>query len=262
MGVPSFTPPSSSQGWLYLFSFLLCGGLLGGNSLWTGPVTVAAAPLLSSSSSQPERRQSEPGYCGEVAAQVAATRSANPGGEILNLSTWVGESIPIVSQDRQLTNSPTDNAAIPTVTAQLAFDCLQSVPNKREPARELIRSLQAYIEWQSTLAWLRDPPSTYSFPAADIPKGLAEIGNAAANGSFTSEYDFQLSILKVFASAHDGHFSFRGDVFKPFGFGNALAADIVAVSRDGKEPPRLYHGRWFFLFFFSPETPNDTKTVS
>ncbi|KAL2758920.1 hypothetical protein ACRALDRAFT_1080546 [Sodiomyces alcalophilus JCM 7366] len=219
MGVPSFTPLSLSQGWLYLFSLLLCGRLFDGVSFWAGPVRVAAAPLSSSSSGpippphgQPGRRQLEPSHCGEVAAQVDATLSANP-------------------------------RAIPTVTAQLAFDCLQSVPNKPEPAQELIRSLQAYVEWQSTLAWLRDPPSTYSFPAADIPQGLADIADAAANGSFASEYEFQLSIMKVFASAHDGHFSFRGDVFKPFGFGNALAADIVAVSRDGREPPRLYHGR-------------------
>ncbi|ROT41279.1 hypothetical protein SODALDRAFT_115835 [Sodiomyces alkalinus F11] len=228
MGVLSLTSLSFSQGWLYLFFLLLCGCLFDG--VWIS-VGVTAAPLSSPSPSpspspgpspssspsplpvgQPDRRQFDPSPCAEVAARVEATLSAFPG-------------------------------AIPTVTAELGFACLQSVPNKPEPAQELIRSLQAYVQWQSTLAWLRDPPSTYSFPAADIPQGLTEIGEAAANGSFASEYEFQLSIMKVFASAHDGHFSFRGDIFKPFGFGNALAADIVAVSRDGKEPPRLYHGR-------------------
>ncbi|KAG7103184.1 Peptidase S41 family protein ustP like [Verticillium longisporum] len=134
-----------------------------------------------------------------------------------------------------------DPAAVPTVAAQLAFDCLQSVPNKPAQAQRLITSLQAYVQWQSTLAWLKNPPATYMLPPADIEGALADIGRTAAAGGFGSEYNFQLAILETFASAHDGHFNYRGDVFKGFAFVNGLASDIISVSRDGKEPPRLYH---------------------
>ncbi|KAM0330161.1 hypothetical protein ACHAQA_004334 [Verticillium albo-atrum] len=136
-----------------------------------------------------------------------------------------------------------DPTAVPTVAAQLAFDCLQSVPNKPAQAQQLITSLQAYVQWQSTLPWLKNPPPTYMLPPADIEGGLAGIGQTAAAGGYGSEYNFQVAILEMFASAHDGHFNYRGDVFKAFAFVNGLASDIVSVSRDGKEVPRLYHQR-------------------
>ncbi|TIC93679.1 Peptidase S41 family protein ustP [Colletotrichum higginsianum] len=131
--------------------------------------------------------------------------------------------------------------ASPQVPAQLAFDCLQSVPNKPGPAKDLIKSVKAYAQWQSTLAWLKSPPASYMLPATDIEAGLDDIERKAEAGQYKSEYEFQLAIFQLIASAHDGHFAFRGDVFKGFSFRNKLAQDIVSVSRDGVEVPKLYH---------------------
>ncbi|KAI1873143.1 uncharacterized protein JN550_003396 [Neoarthrinium moseri] len=132
-------------------------------------------------------------------------------------------------------------SATPTIAASLAHDCLQSVPNKLEPAKKLVNSLQAFVQWQSTLAWLKNPPSSYTLPATDIVGRLSNISATSASGRFASEYDFQLAIFETFTSAHDGHFAFRPDIFKAFGFRNALASDIVSVSSDGKAVPKLYH---------------------
>ncbi|KXH54818.1 peptidase S41 family protein [Colletotrichum salicis] len=131
--------------------------------------------------------------------------------------------------------------ATPQVPAQLAFDCLQTVPNKKGPAKDLIKSLKAYVQWQSTLSWLKNPPASYMLPPTDIEGGLDEIEKKSEAGSYKSEYEFQLAVFQLIASAHDGHFAFRGDVFKGFSFRNNLAADIVSVSRDGVEVPKLYH---------------------
>ncbi|KZL65305.1 peptidase S41 family protein [Colletotrichum tofieldiae] len=131
--------------------------------------------------------------------------------------------------------------ATPQVPAQLAFDCLQSVPNKPGPAKDLIKSLKAYVKWQSTLAWLKSPPASYMLPSTDIEGGFDNIEKMAEAGQYKSEYDFQLAIFQLIASAHDGHFAFRGDVFKGFSFRNNLATDIVSVSRDGVEVPKLFH---------------------
>ncbi|KAL0936191.1 peptidase s41 family protein [Colletotrichum truncatum] len=147
-----------------------------------------------------------------------------------------GQIQPMVNQFLQA--SP---KASPQVPAQLAFDCLQSVPNKPQPAQDLIKSLKAYVQWQSTLSWLKNPPGSYMLPPTDIEGGLTQIGEKATAGGYKSEYDFQLEIFQLFASAHDGHFAFRGDVFKGFSFRNKLASDIVSVSRDGLEVPKLYH---------------------
>ncbi|KAK6579857.1 hypothetical protein PZA11_007565 [Diplocarpon coronariae] len=131
--------------------------------------------------------------------------------------------------------------AQPTVPAQLAFDCLQSVPNKPEPAAALVRSLKAFVQWQSTLAFLKDPPASYMLPPTDIAGGLDNISATATAGRFKSEYDFQLSVVKLIVTAHDGHFAYRPDVFKAFGFRNRLVSDLVSVSSDGRALPKLYH---------------------
>jgi hypothetical protein len=101
--------------------------------------------------------------------------------------------------------------------------------------------LKAFAQWQSTLAWLKDPPASYMLPATDILGGLDNISATAVAGQFASEYEFQLSIVELISSAHDGHFAYRPDVFKAFIFRNSLVADMVSVSRDGKELPKLYH---------------------
>ncbi|KAF9871421.1 peptidase S41 family protein [Colletotrichum karsti] len=162
--------------------------------------------------------------------------SAGGGGGGGSGSNACGQVQPMVNQF--LMANP---KATPKVPAQLAFDCLQSVPNKPQPAKDLIKSLKAYVQWQSTLSWLKNPPASYMLPPTDIEGGLDRIGEKAGNGGFKSEYEFQLEIFQLFASAHDGHFAFRGDIFKGFSFRNNLAADIVSVSRDGIEVPKLYH---------------------
>lgn len=75
----------------------------------------------------------------------------------------------------------------------------------------------------------------------DIDAGLVNISATAEAGGFSSEFDFQLAIFKLLVSAHDGHFSFRPDTFKAFVFRNRLAFDIVSVSEDGVQIPKLYH---------------------
>lgn len=106
---------------------------------------------------------------------------------------------------------------------------------------QLVKSLKAFVQWQSTLAFLKDPPPSYMLPPTDIEGGLDDLSTTAAAGGFASEYDFQLGIITLFATAHDSHFGYRPNVFKTFGFRNTLASDIVSVSKDGKEVPKLYH---------------------
>jgi hypothetical protein len=129
----------------------------------------------------------------------------------------------------------------PTVAASLAAECLASVPNKPEPAVKLVTSLKSFVAWQSTLAYLKDPPPSYGLPAVDIMGGLDNISTTAAAGKYASEFDFQLDVVRLLSSAHDGHFGYRPDVFKVFGFRNKMTADLVSVSVDGKEVPKLYH---------------------
>ena len=105
----------------------------------------------------------------------------------------------------------------------------------------LVKSLKAFAQWQSTHAWLKDPPQGYMLPATDILGGLDNISSNAETGKYKSEYEFQGAIIELWASAHDGHFSYRPDLFKAFGFRNNLTIDLVSVSEDGVAFPKLYH---------------------
>ncbi|KAI0130801.1 hypothetical protein F4814DRAFT_456784 [Daldinia grandis] len=127
-----------------------------------------------------------------------------------------------------------------TFSASFAYECLRSVPNRIQPAQQLIQSLKAFVEWQSTLAWLKNPPKSYGFPAVDIQGSLDKILETAKQGGYESEYDFQVAIVQTISVAHDGHFFYMPDVFKAFTFENRLAQDIVSVSIDGVSLPKLY----------------------
>ncbi|KAI0142315.1 hypothetical protein F4776DRAFT_501523 [Hypoxylon sp. NC0597] len=136
--------------------------------------------------------------------------------------------------------STTGSNSSVTFPGSLAFECLQSVPNRPQPAQQLIQSLKAFVQWQTTLAWLKDPPQSYMLPPVDIQGGLDNISSTATAGGFASEYDFQAAIVELIASAHDGHFAYFPDIFKAFLFINDLASDIVSVSTNGTSLPKLY----------------------
>lgn len=126
------------------------------------------------------------------------------------------------------------------IPGAMALSCLRSVPNKIQPAQQLIESVKAFAQWQSTHAWLKDPPEGYAFPPIDILRTLDGISATLQKGGYASEYDFQLAMLSTITQAHDGHFTYTGDVFKAFIFENDFASDIVSVSTNGTSLPKMY----------------------
>lgn len=130
-----------------------------------------------------------------------------------------------------------------TVPAKDAIACLKSIPNKKQEALKLVASIKAFSQWESTLAYLASPPATYGLKAVDIMGGFDAISANVSAGKYRSEYEFQASMVKLISTAHDGHFAYRPDVFKAFSFRNELANDIVTLSVDGIQVPKLYNMR-------------------
>jgi hypothetical protein len=65
----------------------------------------------------------------------------------------------------------TQSAAVPTVPAQLAYDCITSVPFNQSAALALVDGVKPYFKWQSNTVFLKDPPKEYAEkvqPAVDI----------------------------------------------------------------------------------------------
>ena len=132
--------------------------------------------------------------------------------------------------------------ATPTVAAELAYDCLNSVPLHASQAQALLDSLYPYILWQTTTSYLKNPPAEYVEkiqPAVDVYAELSQIGTNISSGAFKSEYEFGFSVYKTFQTTHDGHFVYVPDIVGSFfTFGRTIP--LVSVSQDGVSLPKQY----------------------
>jgi hypothetical protein len=82
--------------------------------------------------------------------------------------------------------------ATPTVSAQLAYDCLTSAPFNQTGALALVDGVKPYFKWQSNTVWLKDPPKEYAEKVqapVDIWGRLAEIRSKVVGGKYKSEYE-------------------------------------------------------------------------
>ncbi|RKF61375.1 Peptidase S41 family protein ustP [Erysiphe neolycopersici] len=147
----------------------------------------------------------------------------------------------------QILANPT---AIPIVPAKLAYDCLTSVPLNKTAALELVYSIEPYIQWQSNLAWLKDPPKDYDFPPHDTLNVLASVKENLLNDKYPNEHSFQIDLYSVFTLAHDGHFIFFPDLLsRALDFRRQRA--LVSISEDGKSLPVI---KLFGGFFDLPKS--------
>jgi len=84
------------------------------------------------------------------------------------------------------------DVAVPTVSAQLAHDCLTSVPFNQSAALALVDGFVPYVRWQSTTAYLKDPPAEYVEKIqdpVDLWGDLAKIREKVVNGAYENEYE-------------------------------------------------------------------------
>jgi hypothetical protein len=80
--------------------------------------------------------------------------------------------------------------------AQLAWDCLQSIPLNATGADQLAQSLKPYIQFQSTLSWLKNPPTEYAdklFGSVDLIGGLDQIVEKIKGEKYSGEYNVRPS---------------------------------------------------------------------
>lgn len=136
---------------------------------------------------------------------------------------------------------------VTNVPAQLAYNCLSSVPLHVAEAKELHRSLVPYLKWQSTFPYVRDPPAGYQMPAFDFWSAFNNIGVKLSNAAYSSEWEFGMDMLRTFSNVHDSHTHYIMDVVgKAFSFSREVA--LVSISKDGYSLPLVYlYGMIFHL---------------
>jgi hypothetical protein len=84
------------------------------------------------------------------------------------------------------------SAATPTVPAQLAYDCITSVPFNQSAALALVNGVVPYFRWQSNIVWLKDPPAEYAEKVqgpVDVWGGLGDIREKVVARNYTNEFE-------------------------------------------------------------------------
>ncbi|RMZ66178.1 peptidase s41 family [Pyrenophora seminiperda CCB06] len=123
-----------------------------------------------------------------------------------------------------------------SIPAQLAFDCLESVPVDVQGNTKLIEELKILWEFQSEIIWLKNPGNEWEYGALDIQK---ELDNIKSNiNSFSSEYALQLAIQNITIRTGNFHFNYRPDILEVFYWSRQIS--VASISQDGKALPKLY----------------------
>ncbi|KAF2626622.1 peptidase S41 family protein-like protein [Macroventuria anomochaeta] len=129
----------------------------------------------------------------------------------------------------------------PSVEAELAYACLKSVPIVAEAANFTVNSVKQMVEFQSTITYLKDPPTGWPNEPVDILAGLDEIASKVNDGTYTNEYDFENDIAALFIKAHDGHLNFNGMAYGgAFRWRRDLNIALISASRDGSAVPQVW----------------------
>jgi hypothetical protein len=147
------------------------------------------------------------------------------------------------------------------VPAQYAYDCLMSVPVDVEGDLKKISELREFLQWQSTLSWLKEGDQ-YQRPSLDIMAELDKIAQGVQNETFISDDEVQLAIRRTLdgklqprttfleslavakcradihpIAAGDFHLQYIPDITQLLPYGRPKLA-IASISEDGKSLPK------------------------
>ena len=122
--------------------------------------------------------------------------------------------------------------------AKTAYECISQVPLDTSNALEMIEFVKDYSVFQTTLAYLKDPPDSYQQPAVDVMGRLDELAEKVEAEEYDGQYDFDVDLLSIFIDAHDTHFSASLGVMGLFAW--ILPDTLVSVSSDGEKLPEVF----------------------
>ncbi|KAL5386598.1 hypothetical protein DPSP01_003966 [Paraphaeosphaeria sporulosa] len=137
---------------------------------------------------------------------------------------------------------PTDDPRPTEVPADIAYQCLTSIPLNVTSAKAILFELPLYLNWQSTLDVLKDPPPEYVEKVqdpVDILAGLDTISAFIDQGYISDEWSFGWALYRLLGAAHDGHLAYILDVVGEI-FSFSRPVPLVSVSEDGSKLPAVF----------------------
>ncbi|KAL9086788.1 MAG: hypothetical protein Q9165_006935 [Trypethelium subeluteriae] len=122
--------------------------------------------------------------------------------------------------------------------AEDAYDCLTSVPFNPAVASSFIQYYNTTLQFQSTLAYLKNPPQGYQQPAVDVLSQLELIQQNVTAGYYKNEYAFEADLQLLIYAMHDTHVALSAGALAAFSFASPYS--ITSASIDGKQPPQVF----------------------
>ncbi|KAI0188435.1 hypothetical protein EV127DRAFT_497760 [Xylaria flabelliformis] len=145
--------------------------------------------------------------------------------------------------------------------ASVVYECMTSVPFNAAVATRFIAYYNDTLQFQSTLAYHKNPPPSYQQTGVDLIGGLRRLQQNIDEGLYSSQYNFETDLLRLVQAAHDGHLTLDAGVLAAFAF--ASPRDIVSVSLDGTSLPKVYLSDDLFVSnFFTSFQPSALKSIN
>jgi hypothetical protein len=89
------------------------------------------------------------------------------------------------------------SAALAQIPPSIAYQCLKSVEVDKDRDIALLDYIEPYVNWQSTLEGLADPPEGYLLPGVDVLLGIGQIRAKLAKGEYKKQVDFALDLKNI-----------------------------------------------------------------
>jgi hypothetical protein len=115
---------------------------------------------------------------------------------------------------------------------------LRTVPFNDAVATRFINYYNMTLQFQTTTAFLKDPPTGYQQPSVDVQQRLQQIQSNVTAGNYKNQYSFEVDLQLLVHSMHDSHVTLSAGILDAFTF--LMPYGLVSVSVDGKQLPEIY----------------------
>ncbi|KAM3079675.1 hypothetical protein ACMFMG_006088 [Clarireedia jacksonii] len=130
------------------------------------------------------------------------------------------------------------------IPALTALDCLKSVPVNVNRSVAFIDFIKPYLEFQSTLAYLKNPPTGWLFPGVDIFGGLTQMKDLLTSGQYANQWDFEKDLYSMInILPHDFHVNLPMPLVSSVFIFTPLTGPLVSISSDGLSLPKVFFKR-------------------
>jgi hypothetical protein len=129
------------------------------------------------------------------------------------------------------------NQSTVVIQPSLALACLNDVPLDVKNSIAWLESVRPFLQFQSTLGYLKNPGNEYLLPAVDILGSFDNYISGISSGMFKNQYALEYAVTNLINSAHDGHFSYLARLSTNiFIFARTIQIVSVASTKNGSSP--------------------------